>query len=321
MKQTEFERRGEALWHGFSAELTRLEASVKAVPTAQFAQQYRQICQAHALCEQRGYSSHLETYLGDLVVRGQRSLYRRQTRFLQSFWRFVISGFPNAVRREVRLFVLVSAVFYLPAITLAWALHYQPDLIYSLMSPQSVQHLETMYRPDNITVGEARDSGTNWEMFGFYIRNNIGVAFRTCASGLLLGVGSLLLVLYNGFILGGAAAHLTHLGYQQTFFTFVIGHGSFELTAIIIAGVAGLRLGLALVAPGRKRRLDALRDAGGKAVELAMGAGLMLVVAAFIEAFWSSNNLLAAWQKYSLGAVLWCVVGAYLLLAGRRRGP
>lgn len=320
MKQTEFERRGEALWQEFSAELTRLEVSVKAIPTAKFAQQYRQICQAHALCEQRGYSSHLQTHLGDLVVRGQRCLYRRQTRFLQSFWRFVISGFPCAVRGEARLFMLVSAVFYVPALTLAWALHYQPDLIYSLMSPQSVQHLEAMYRPDNITIGEARDSGTNWEMFGFYIRNNIGVAFRTCASGLLFGVGSLLLVLYNGFILGGAAAHLTHMGFQQTFFTFVIGHGSFELTAIIIAGVAGLKLGLAIVAPGRKGRLDALRDAGSTAIVLAMGAGLMLVVAAFIEAFWSSNNLLAAWQKYLLGTILWCVVGAYLFLAGRRRG-
>lgn len=320
MKQSEFERRGEALWQSFSAEVTRLEGSTKALPSADFARHYRQICQAHALCESRRYTSQLSTFLADLVVRGQRCLYRRHTHFLHRFWQFVTAGFPIAVRREAHLFALMSAVFYLPALAFAWALHYQPDLIYSLMAPPDVQHLESMYQPDNAIVGEARDSGTNWEMFGFYIRNNIGVAFRTCAGGLLFGIGSLLIVLQNGFLLGGASAHLTHLGYQQTFFTFVIGHGSFELTAIIIAGVAGLRLGLALVALGRTSRLEALRLAGGKAIELAMGAGLMLVIAAFIEAFWSSNNLLVAWQKYLVGALLWLLVGAYLLFAGKRRG-
>jgi uncharacterized membrane protein SpoIIM required for sporulation len=320
MKQAEFERRGEPLWQAFAEELAALEANRKNTPSPQFAHNYRQICQAHALCEHRQYTGQLEMQLADLVVRGQRYLYRRPTRFLQAFWRFVISGFPAAVRKEARLFALVSALFYLPAIGLACALSYQPDLIYSLMPPQGVQHLESMYQPDNVTLGEARDSGTNWEMFGFYIRNNIGVAFRTCASGLLFGVGSLLLVLYNGLLLGGAAAHLTHLGYSQTFFTFVIGHGSFELTAIVIAGVAGLKLGLALVAPGRFSRLVALRRAGGQAIVLAMGAGLMLVVAAFIEAFWSSNNLLVPSLKYSFGALGWVFVGAYLLLAGRRRG-
>lgn len=320
MKQAEFERRGEPLWQAFAKELAALEASSKNTPSSEFAHNYRQICQAHALCEHRQYTAQLEMHLADLVVRGQRYLYRRPTRFWQAFWRFVISGFPSAVRREAHLFALVSALFYLPALGLAWALSFQPDLIYSLMPPQAVQHLETMYQPDNVTLGEARDSATNWEMFGFYIRNNIGVAFRTCASGLLFGVGSLLLLVYNGLMLGGAAAHLTHLGYSQTFFTFVIGHGSFELTAIVIAGVAGLKLGLALVAPGRLPRLLALRKAGEKAIVLAMGAGLMLVVAAFIEAFWSSNNLLAPSLKYAVGALLWAFVGAYLLLAGRRRG-
>lgn len=320
MKQAEFERRGEPLWQAFADQLTNLEASPKAVPSADFARQYRQICQAHALCESRRYTSQLSDYLADLVVRGQGCLYRRQTRFVQVFWQFVVSGFPNALRRERRLFVLMSALFYLPALGIALALQYQPDLMYSIMPPAGVQNLESMYQPDNKIVGEARDSGTNWEMFGFYIRNNIGVAFRTCAGGLLFGVGSILIIFQNGIMLGGAAAHLTNLGFEQTFFSFVIGHGSFELTAIIIAGCAGLRLGLALVAPGRQSRLQALRACGGSAITLAMGAGIMLLVAAFIEAFWSSNNLLAPWQKYWVGALLWCLVGAYLALSGRRHG-
>src|SRR5690606_3247994 len=102
-----------------------------------------------------------------------------------------------------------------------------------------------------------------------------------------------------------------------TFFTFVIGHGSFELTAIVIAGAAGLKLGYNLLNPGNRSRLDALKQAGKVAIRLIYGVIIMLVIAAFIEAFWSSNNILLPWQKYLAGTALWLVVIAYLTLSGR----
>ena len=67
----------------------------------------------------------------------------------------------------------------------------------------------------------------------------------------------------------------------------MIAHSAFELTAMLLAGVAGMRLGLALVAPGARTRLAALRDAAQRSLPILAGAGLMLVVAAGIEAFWS----------------------------------
>ena len=87
----------------------------------------------------------------------------------------------------------------------------------------------------------------------------MGVAFRTFAWGLFCGVGSLFLVLFNGIVLGLLAAHLTLAGFAGTFFPFVIGHGSFELTAIVLAGVAGVKLGGSLLAPGLRSRAAALR--------------------------------------------------------------
>ncbi|WP_331351678.1 stage II sporulation protein M, partial [Cellvibrio sp. UBA7671] len=82
----------------------------------------------------------------------------------------------------------------------------------------------------------ARESSTNIEMFGFYISNNIGVSFRTFASGILFGVGSIFFLVYNGLLMGAVSGHLTNAGFTETFFTFVVGHGSFELTAICISG-------------------------------------------------------------------------------------
>ena len=86
-------------------------------------------------------------------------------------------------------------------------------------------------------------------MFGHYILNNISIALRTFASGLLAGLGTLLVLLFNGVIIGSVAGHLQHIGHGDPFWRFVAGHGAFELTAIVIAGGAGLQLGMKLLAP------------------------------------------------------------------------
>ena len=155
-------------------------------------------------------------------------------------------------------------------------------------------------------------------MFGFYIKNNIGIGFQTFASGIAFGVGTLFFLIYNGASIGTVAGYLGQFGYGETFFSFVIGHGAFELTAIVIAGAAGLKLGIALLAPGRKHRLRSLADAARVSVRLTYGAALMLLTAAFIEAYWSSSAAISAPVKFAVGAVLWSAVIVYFIAGGRR---
>ena len=100
----------------------------------------------------------------------------------------------------------------------------------------------------------------------------------------------------------------------------MIGHGSFELTALVLAGAAGLMLGHALVAPGVRTRAVALREAGRRAISIVFGATLMLLIAAFIEAFWSSSTLVSPTVKYWVGGALWVLVFSYFIFAGRVRG-
>ena len=119
--------------------------------------------------------------------------------------------------------------------------------------------------------------------------------------------------------LGGVAGHLSRLGYNETFWPFVSGHGAFELTAIVICGAAGLMLGHAILAPGQRTRVMALKQQAVEALRLVMGAALMLLVAAFIEAFWSSSQL-APVVKYAVAAFLWGLVVFYLGWMGRTRG-
>jgi uncharacterized membrane protein SpoIIM required for sporulation len=97
----------------------------------------------------------------------------------------------------------------------------------------------------------------------------------------------------------------------------VVGHGAFELTAIVFSGAAGLKLGYSLLNPGPFSRRDALRLAGQEAIPMLYGIILMLVIAAFMEAFWSSNASLAISVKYTVGAACWILVLLYSL-SGKR---
>ena len=181
--------------------------------------------------------------------------------------------------------------------------------------------MENIYDPAQRHIGpmSLRNHQDDWVMFGFYIMNNIGIAFQTFASGIVFGLGSAFFLLFNGVNIGAVAGHLTRMGYSDTFWPFVIGHGAFELTAIVIAGAAGLKLGAALIAPGPMTRAAALHAAASVSIKLVGGAVVFLLLAAFIEAYWSSSNSIAVPLKMAIGSVLWLLVALYLFASGRAR--
>jgi uncharacterized membrane protein SpoIIM required for sporulation len=152
-------------------------------------------------------------------------------------------------------------------------------------------------------------------MFGFYINNNVGIALACFGRGILLGVGTVYTLLMNGIAIGAVVGYVCAAGHSDRFLSFAISHGSFELTAIAVAGGAGLMLGNALIHPGQRTRLESLRVRGLEAVQIAGGAAAMLAVAALIEGFWSPA-LIPNFVKYAVGGLLWVLVIVYLATAG-----
>lgn len=319
LNQEYFVAIGLARWQRFDTLVTSLEGGEGGAAAAGFPRQYRQLCQDLALARQRSFSTTLVEHLNGLVLRGHRQLYRAERGSRQRFARFWTSTFPRAVRAEWRLVVLSLLLFYGAGALVGLAVTLEPDLVYLFASPGQVAQLEMMYDPSSDHFLRPRAGADDFAMFGFYIYNNVGISFRMFAGGFFAGVGSLFMLLLNGVFLGAVTGHLTNVGFGVTFFPFVIGHGSFELTAIVFSAAAGLRLGWSLVSPGRSRRIDALKVASLRALPLVYGSAGMLVVAAVLEAFWSGNVVVGASIKLLVGACLWAGVIAWLLLGGRAR--
>ncbi|MDY4299684.1 stage II sporulation protein M [Pseudomonas salmasensis] len=322
MKQSLFESRHQHQWQTFAEQLTQLEqGKAKAADVADFPHQYRRLCQHLALAQQRGYSSYLVDPLQQLALRGHQQLYRHRSHLTANILAFLLADFPRLVREQWRFVLIAGLLFFGSLVGIALLVYLLPDLVYSIISPQQVAEMQGMYNPDASRLGRAaeRASSEDWMMFGYYVMHNIGIAFQTFAAGLLFGLGSVFFLIFNGLVIGAVSGHLTDIGYGQTFWSFVIGHGAFELSAITLAGAAGLQLGWSLVAPGRLARSEALRLAARKSVRMLCGVMVFLLIAAFIEAYWSSTTGIEPWIKYAVGAALWLLVAAYLTLAGRSR--
>jgi uncharacterized membrane protein SpoIIM required for sporulation len=157
-------------------------------------------------------------------------------------------------------------------------------------------------------------------MFGFYIRNNIGVGFQCFAGGLAAGLGAIAALVFNGLFAGVIGGYLSARELGAPFWSFVATHAAFELTAIVLAGAAGLRLGHAWLAPGRRTRLQALLAAARESIVIMYGVIAMLLIAAAIEAFWSSARWVPDEIKYGVAAACWLLVVGYLLRQGKARG-
>ena len=314
MKQRSFEQQHELTWQRIEDSLAK---PARGDNGKILAEHYLLLCQHLAIAKERLYDAALVERLNNLVLALYRELYRYRAETRLNFYAFIKRDFPLAIYRHRHYILLAFLVFALPGLIAGAWTYFDEEAVYSILDAPEVRQVERMYDPEARKLGREREADTDIFMFGFYIKNNISVAFRCFAGGLVVGIGTLLVLFFNGMFIGSIAGHLTRLDYVDTFYPFVIGHGSFELTAIVFSGAAGLRLGYAIINPGQFSRLDSLRLAGREVVPMLYGIVLMLVIAAFLEAFWSSSTTLSIEIKYAVGTLLWALVLLYSF-SGRR---
>ena len=334
MRQAEFERRHAELWARFEAWLVARAArpSRRGKPStppptpvtaplaaADVPAAYRALCNHLALARERRYGPTLVERLHQLVLRGHHALYAAAAPAQQGLGHFLTAGFPALVRRERRALGLACLLFFGPLLGLLAAIQIWPDFAAVVIPPEQLAQLQRMYSPDNPHLGR-REAAGSFEMFAFYVWNNVRIGFQTFAGGALLGLGSVFFLLFNGVFIGAVLGHLSQVGLGTQIWSFVAGHSALELGAIVISGGAGMKLGGALLMPGPRSRRSALVAEGRVAFRLVGGAALMFLAAAVVEGFWSPLTLDPP-LKYGVGALLSLLVLAYFCLAGRAAAP
>lgn len=275
---------------------------------------YRQVCRDLSRAAQLGLPPDVVAYLDSLVSRAHSAFYgnagvvwRKWTTLL--FWRF-----PREVRRNWAGLTLSAGLFLVPlVVTLLRSA--QSQAFAAQMLP--IEMLEGMAEAYSGDLSEGRSTDANAAMAGFYVYNNVGIAFRCFASGILFGLGSAFFLVYNGAVTGAVVGYVTGSGAGTNILTFVCGHAPLELTAIVIAGGAGLQMGWTLLDTDGIGRLAAVWRERAAILAQVLGAAAMLLLAALVEGFWSPSPAPAE-VKWAVGGVVCLLTMAFLGLAGRK---
>ena len=148
--------------------------------------------------------------------------------------------------------------------------------------------------------------------------NNIQVCILAFVLGFTFGIGTLYVLIANGILIGVIAGIYFHKAQSLFFWSLIVPHGVPELFAIFLSGAAGLIIGYALINPKGLSRKDAFIVAARDAGLLLLGCIPILIIAAFVESFFTPLDIPYA-VKYGFAAAELVVLVLYLCLPGRKR--
>jgi uncharacterized membrane protein SpoIIM required for sporulation len=328
MTQGHFVQRRERFWNRFEGVINGGKPALKA-QAEWFPQGFRELTQDLNIARAHGFDPSLIDRLNRLVLEGNQLLYGQRSWSFKGPADFILRTFPRAVRAQRRGLGMIHLGFYGLAFFIALLCLRDPGFIYDILPEDHIRSLEQMYDPQSSYFLTPRSVGTDADMFGFYIYHNISIAFRIFAGGILAGIGSIFILGVNAVYLGGSAAHMINRGFGETFFPFVSGHSAFELTGLLLSAQGGLLLGYRVFVTQGLSREASLRAAGKAAAPLIAGSALLLVLAAAVEAFWSSRHEIAPEIRYGTGIAGWALLAGYFVLSagvpagafrGRKRG-
>src|SRR4051794_2599080 len=244
-----------------------------------------------------------------LVVRARAAVYARAGR-RQSVWRFVARGYWQ--RMAERPLILLAAWLCLLAPAVAGAAWGAVD------PPAAAGIVPAQFQAAADPPPEGRDySPSEGAAFSVSVMtNNIGVTLGAFAGGIAFGTFTVAALVFNGLLLGTVAGLAIGGGSGLAFLRLVSSHGPLEITCIVAGGVAGLRMGWALIRPGPRTRGAALRAEARPAIEIAAGTAPILVICGLAEGFLTGPGLPLAVQAL-IGATLFCAYWGLVFWRGR----
>ena len=278
----------------------------------EFGELYRRAATDLAIARAETRDPKVINYLNSLVIRAHGKVYRSEGEGASIVWKFFTKDLPQEIRASSRYSLTAFAVFLFFGTLSFFLCLYTPDFstTIGLDSIQSAAETNTRWWED---LNAANQIGSSQ-----ILTNNIRVAFMAFAFGAFFGVGTLYILMMNGVAIGGVlgVCYRVDPNFGAGLVNFMFAHGVMELTAIFLAGGAGMMIGYALIDPGDLTRGQALKKAGQRATKIVIGCAVILFFTGIIEGFLSPSRV-SLGIKYGTGALTGVLFLAYAMLAGR----
>ena len=225
---------------------------------------------------------------------------------------YVLHGYWSAIRERPAVLAVAAALLLVPALAVALWAHSNPEQAVSMLPQRFASAGEGRSDSGDLGFGLAEQLSFSSAIF----TNNIQVAFLAFAGGATFGLVTIVVLVFNGGLFGLLGGLTVAVGSGGRFFELVAPHGVLELSLIVVAGSAGLRVGWAIVDPGFRPRRETIVVEARAAVQLALGTAVWLVLAGLIEGFVTPRGL-GTGPALAFGLVVGGAFWAAVLVLGR----
>ena len=314
MNESHFISKNEPHWKSLEAYNARIakKGMGKLAPEhiKEFAHLFRLASHHLAFAKTHYPKSPIVPYLNRVLGVSHNYFHIRESRTIDHVKMYFFKTFPQGVRDSWRYWVTAMALLMLGVLFAG---------VYVARDQYNLQHI----MPGafgHFTPGEVPDfgdGGVDWDyslMAAVITTNNITVTFNAIAGGLLAGLGTIFILIYNGLIIGGLFGFFHSVGaHMPTAYALVLPHGIIELAAIFLGGGAGLMLAKGMLVPGEYTRKQSLITHGKKAAALIPGIIAMLIVAGIIEGYFTPLPI-APWMKLAFSGLTFVGLVAYFRL-------
>jgi uncharacterized RDD family membrane protein YckC len=310
---------GAPRWREFAGRLARAQqrglAALPEQEVSDFAARYRELTTdlARLTTAARGRDVDALLYLNRLVAAGHNLLYRERPVAARSIWRYLTYVVPREVRRSAGPIGLAALLMFGPAVVSYIAVVEHPEVAARFIPPGMIDRANRGVERAKNGEGYIPDPGLYRPVMATgIIANNVQVTYAAFAGGILAGFGTVKILVENGVSIGGVVGLYESKGILPLILEFVAPHSFFELTAICIAGGAGLLLGSAILIPGTLTRREALVVRGRRAINLVAAATLLLIPAGLLEGFVSPQGWWTLSQKLVVSGLTAVALVLYL---------
>lgn len=292
--------------------ITKNKRHVTGKQIDQFYHTYLKVTQSLSYSQTYFPKEDVTAYLNDLVAKSHNILYQDNVSSISQMKQFFSQTFIRLLTEQQRFIFAALALFAIGAFGGFFSISDDPLHLYTILPAEVSQGID----PEQVGT-EGGIVGSSF-FSASIMTNNIKVAFLAFAGGITFGLLTVYVMIQNGIMLGALAALFWHTGNSYEFWAYIVPHGIIELTAIFIAGGAGLLMGYKLLVPGRYKRTYQLKVQAKRSVQLLIGTIPLFVIAGIIEGYITPSEI-SLEMKYIvafvtiIGLILYIIIGQLLL--------